>query len=199
MTDFPINSKVVLSFYEYFNKRRYLEKKKFIPTKTNIKDVNTFLEIIDSEYSLHSVGLNFLYEYFIFQYQYWDNVSIESKFNDKIALNYIIGKKAFERWKTRDKEFDWTIEKNKIEEKYGIVKSYLIEEKEIEEQQPKFSLEKEVRKKYLNTDKGLAMCIEYTTLYDPKDLSCLRCKYQKDCKELLRVNYPKLYKERGLK
>lgn len=187
------------AFYGYFYAARYNDRKyKFKASKATRSVCNTFLEIIDKEYSLQSVGESFLWDYFIFQFQYWEDLTFDNKFTDKIVIAWIVGKKAFNRWKERDREFDWQIEKAAIIEKYGLQKNSLIGPKIVEEVDSghRFFASSLIRKQYLNTPPGFAMCVEFTTLFDPADMSCIRCNNRADCKELLRANYPKIYEQR---
>lgn len=195
-----IDIETVERFYTYFYQQKYRDYRyKFKPSKTTKAVCESFLKLIDKEYSLYAVTENFLWDYFLFQWNYWNNLTLENQFNDKVVIAYIVGKKAFERWKERDQEYDWQMEN------YDIVKECSLDKKELIQQvkmitaqkqaqtAKKFDSSKPIRKKYLNTDSGFAMCIEFTTLFDPTDMSCIRCQNRKDCKELLRANYPALY------
>jgi hypothetical protein len=186
------------TFYSYFFKKKYKDQDyKFRRTKTTISVCNSFLELVDKEYSLHTVGELFLWEYYLFQFQYWHDLTLENKFTDKVVIAFIIGKKAFERWKGRDREFDWQIESYSIIPEYGVQKKDLFT---VHEQKKKVNKRhdssKPIRKRYLNTEEGFAMCVQFTTLFDTSDMSCIRCNSRSECKELLRVNYPRLFKER---
>lgn len=191
---------IVEKFYTYFYQHKYYDYRyKFKRTKTTKSVCESFLKIVDEEYSLYAVTENFLWEYFLFQWQYWNDLSLENKFSDKVAIAYIVGKKAFDRWKERDKEYDWQIESYKIVKEYNLDKKELVKDiQKIREQKQaqtvkRFDSSAGIRKKYLNSKQGFAMCTEFTTLFDPKDMSCIRCQNRKDCKELLRVNYPALF------
>lgn len=194
------------SFFSYFYQKKYNEPKyKLRSTKTTISVCESFLKIADKEYNLHCVGKTFLWDYFLFQFNYWDELELENKFSDKIVIAWIVGKKAFERWKERDREYDWQLETSPIIGKYQLDQKYLFlvwESLEKPQSQSSISVpfdsSKRIRKEHLNTENGFATCILLTTLFDPKDLSCIKCKSRSDCKELLRVNFPKLYNQRGL-
>jgi hypothetical protein len=186
-------------FYSYFYSKKYSDNNKFKPTKATTSVCNSFLQIVDKKYSLHCVGETFLWEYFLFQFQYWHDLIPENIFSDKIMFKWIVGKKAFERWENRDREFDWFIENYPIINLYGVQKKdlFTFHEQQIKVNTKKrFDASKRIRKEYLNTEKGFAICIEMTSLFDPSDTSCIKCQNRVDCKELLRVNYPSLYNQR---
>jgi hypothetical protein len=194
-----LNIDLIEAYYQYFYRHRYKDfKYKFKRTKTTTSVCHSFLKIIDEEYSLHSVGQDFLWDYFLFQFQYWDDLYLKNGFSEKILIAWIIGKKAFQRWQFRDKEYDWQIDNSLIIEKYNLNKNDLFGFSEQIEKSNKslFDSSKFIRKQYLNTDKGFAMCVEFTTLFDPKDMNCIRCNSRSECKELLKINYPNLFKQR---
>jgi hypothetical protein len=194
-----ITIEVIEGFYKYFHNQKYSGKQPFKSTHKTEKVCESFIKILDKNYSIHSIGLSFLWDYFIFQFNYWDELTLES-FNGKLEIGYIVGEKAFKRWQTRNKEYDWQIEKSAVIAKYALNKGILLSKFYVKpnEQKSTFSSSKQIRKQFLNTDKGLLMCTEFTTLYDPKDTSCILCSNKKECKELLRVNYPLLYRNRNL-
>jgi hypothetical protein len=198
-----LNVAQIESFYSYFYKQKYRDYKySFKTTKTTESVCNSFLQLVDKKYSLHCVGASFLWDYFLFQFQYWEDLTLTNKFSDKIVLGWIVGKKAFQRWQERDKEFDWQIETYSIIATYELDKKYLLQCNTCEKpkiENPKsvpYDSSKPLRRQFHNTNKGFATCLEFTTLFDPKDISCIKCQFRTDCKELLKVNYPQLYKER---
>lgn len=185
------------AFYNHFYQHKYkVPDYKLRQTKTTLSVCNSFLKIVDTKYSLHAVGEDFLWDYFIFQFQYWHTATLENNYSDKIIIAWIVGKKAFERWEERDREKDWMIDKAAIINLYGLDKNSLYTKREQVIQMNNYDSSAPIRKKYLNTDEGFALCVQFTTLFNPSDFSCIRCKNRVDCKELLRVNYSKLYQQR---
>lgn len=59
-----------------------------------------------------------------------------------------------------------------------------------------FKMDETNRKLKLNTKEGFLHCIETTTLIHPESEHCPFCNNKFDCKELLKDNYPKIYKTR---
>lgn len=194
-----LSLEIVEDFYQYFYARKYKDLKfKFKRSKTTKSVCESFLAIINKKYSLHCVGPEFLWDYFLFQFNYWHELTMANSFTDTVTISYIVGKKAFERWNSRDREYDWQMETYPIIELYSIHKKDLFIKNEQLNKMNRVDSSKVVRRQFLNTNKGLAMCIEFTTLFDPTDMSCLRCKNRVTCKELLRANYPILSKKRGI-
>lgn len=186
-------------YYSYFFNCKYnTPRNKFKATKTTTSVCESFLKIIDSNYSLVSIGNTFLWEYFLFQFQYWHELELKNSFHDKVPIAWIVGKKAFQRWIDRNKDYDWQIETYPIVKAYSLNKNDLIDK---EQEKPKnksvlFDSSKAIRKRFLNTKEGFAICVQQTTLFDPSDTSCIRCNSRSECKELLRVNIPSIYQQR---
>lgn len=192
-----INSKNIILSYEYFYSRFYKNLKyKFFPTGSAQKQIGNFLVLLKKE-NKHTIGINYLFDYFTFQFDYWDGLELEIKesFSNKVVLSYIIGPKAYKRYKLRDQYYDWQIQDSRIFKKYGIDKS---EYKKLFQEIKKGEYD-ETPIKLLNygTDKGFNNCLMFTTLYNHRNLICFKCIYKVECKKLLEVNYPKKYEERG--
>lgn len=150
----------------------------------NKKSINNFLKCIEKAYNIHSIGENWLRHYFRFQFDYW----LDKEIDRRITLQWILGKKAFDRYQKVDnwEQVNYHIEKNT---------SFIIFENEKDNQENNY--ENQQRLLHLNEDIGLLWCIDHTSLYD-KCSACFRCKFKAECKELLKMNYPNLYKIRGL-
>lgn len=118
----------------------------------------------------------------------------------KINFNMIFGKKSIEVFLTRNKSKDSYILQNSIVNSYIIKKNFLkfISPKDFKPEKIglRVSYESFIRKKCNDSDRGFVNCIENTTLYDPKDKSCLKCCFNNDCIELLKKNYVNLYIKR---
>ena len=60
-------------------------------------------------------------------------------------------------------------------------------------------IEEKFKSEYLNSPRGLLWCKANTTLFLHKSPSCAICDFKDECKEILRVNMPNVYKLRGYK
>lgn len=182
-----LDVKIIEEIYKYFYCKKYGFKKMPVRTEKTVSVCESFLVLLDKKYTLQSLGKTFIWEYFLFQFNYWDELTL-SGYNENIVISYVVGKKAFSRYLDRDKEFDWQFESYPIVEKYRLLKSDLdIFFPTVDRKTTDMSMD--IRKQYHNTDKGFAACIEFTTLYEPAQLTCITCKFKTDCKELKRVNY----------
>ena len=180
--------------YNYFIRKKY--SLKVLNTKTELTDkiTNKFLQVLEKKYSLSTLGPNWLWRYLVFQFLYWEDLVIVS-FNKKINFSYIFGEKALKRFFDRDSEFDFQLEDNTLLTKYSYTLTQF---------QSLFSENSKSEELYnnpnrligLNTPNGLNNCLTLTTLYNPRDSSCVQCKFKDDCKILLKVNYPEIYKSR---
>lgn len=191
--------KTIYRFYDYFYNKKYGTN--FLLSKTDKNDsvCQTFLELLEGQYGVCSH--NTLFNYFIFQFDYWETVKINKAYGGQIQLAYIIGKKAFNRYKNRDQSFDWKFSKLSIIQKYGLSEQDLIEKPVKVKHRVKSGVDTEAAIKLAsyNTEEGYELCGDYSTLYHHKSSICLGCNYQQKCKERLKGMYPGIYKDRGYK
>lgn len=183
-----LNTTTIENIFQYFYCKKYGNKAVPSRTETTKKLCVSFISLIDKQYSIHGIGKTFMWEYFLFQFNYWDELKLSNKFSEKISISYIVGRKAFLRYVERDKTFDWRIESYNIVCDLKLLKSDLdpffdpVKYKMVDRSD-------DLRKLYYNTDRGFATCIEFTTLYEPAKSICILCKFKTECKELKRVNY----------
>lgn len=187
--------KKIVALYELFYKKLYNQENYiYTPSQTAEKQILNFIKLLDKKYTLESIGNNFLVTYFIFQFAYWSELEIDA-YNKTIVVSYIVGPKAFQRWLDRDVEYDFTIDSTLIQ-KTNVTKGEalkLIEEEGEERNDDKWRHEEIERKRFEGTDRQLTNCIENTTLYHPKSLTCIMCKEKATCKALLEERFPQIY------
>ena len=108
-------------FFDYFDSHISNEKRKLNKTPTNTKIAQSFLSLVEKEHG-KSASKEFLYTYYVFQFNYWDRLTLTgtSSYNNGIQLSFIIGKKAFERYKNRNTEYDWQLDSLEVIKKYGL-------------------------------------------------------------------------------
>jgi hypothetical protein len=183
----------VTEYYQYFYSKRFESQKyKFKPSEKGLRTINTFLDLIKKTYP--SMGRKFLWRYFTFQFLYWEDLELEAFFG-KFRIELVVGKKAFQRWLDRNKDFDNQIDSNDLKEKYDIKKSDLINP--IIEAPVHYPYDENAKRMYFGTSKGFATCLQFTTLYDNTHVTCQKCPYADDCKKILLKTYPQLYERRG--
>lgn len=194
-----VNHKQIAKLFEYFYQKYHNDYfyRVRLDEKTE-KLIDTFILSLDKKYGIESIGINFMIDYFLFSWQFWDDVNKVSDKNKTIKIDWVIGSKAFKRWCNRDIEFDWQFPTLEIVEKLKIrkheIKALLDWNQELYFKISK--AEEDEKKRFYNTDRGFLNCIEKTSLYNPSSSNCIGCKFSKDCKELLKKNYNKLYIER---
>lgn len=137
----------------------------------------------------------FLKMYFEFQFNF--TFKFEKFGKGNVMLNWIIGKKAIERWSVRDKfKFKYHI-------LYGIKQFVEISKKNDAyvgwwDQLAKGLAHEDIqRARYLNTNKGMLWCYSMTTMYNHRSDSCILCDFSDMCKATLKEEMPRLYKLRG--
>lgn len=188
--------------YEYFYQRKYQSPKyKFKPTSQALSKINEFIQLLDEKYDLHTLGSNFLINYFVFQFnRVHDQVFKRFAGKDvggKVQIYDIIGKKAFQYWTERDTQFDFILQNSansKIKISIAEIKSLLEEQ----ESRPSILTSEEIEKKrFHNTDRGLVNCIQSTSLFNHQSYYCRMCSFKSVCKNILKTNYSHIYKQRG--
>lgn len=186
------NRDVLLDSYTFFASRLY-QPNTFLIEKRSEEVADKFIEVLIKKYHISSLGEDFLWNYLIYQFSYWDGVILQS-FDKKFKFSFIFGKKSYERYFERNQEYDWQLLSNKITSllsKKDFLK-IISKGKETEV----FNSELIYRRRFLNKEDGLSHCLLYTSLFNPLDPCCQICNNTKDCKELLRMNYPNIHKER---
>lgn len=134
-------------------------------------ELDSFLKQLSKTYDVGSLGSWFAWNYVAFQFEYYR--TLKTKMDGKYPANWIFGKKAVERWLNRDME-TWSFH----------VQNFLYEA-EIDPPEDfcevtstdMFEVE---RKRYLNTDTGLAHCLQFARP-SSKSPSCIICRNKKDC------------------
>lgn len=188
-------SSFIERLYEHFYRKIYSNPNYiYLPSDRGEKYISSFIELLDKKYKIQSIGREFLIKYFLFQFNYWYELDINS-FNKRVNIQYIIGKKAFKRWIDRDVSYDWSILQSFVIPTLNIQSIPL--PKLYEKVYERLSKSEEVEKKrWINTTRGFLNCIENTTLYKKNSGECLVCKFKVECKKILRRNYPIIYKNR---
>lgn len=187
-----LDPSVLKESYVFFAKRFYKDHKWIVEQKAD-QVAQTFLQLLSKQYRLPSLGEEFLWNYLVFQFSYWLELTIQS-FDGRMKFTLIFGKKALNRYLERNKEYDWQLSRNRITSAHlhRAFSELFRDEKE----ERFFDSEDIYRKQFFNQDKGLANCMLTTTLINHQSTWCRRCNFQNDCTEIQRMNYPKVYEQR---
>lgn len=161
-----------------------------------------FLDYVENTYGFSKVGTVFFANWIESSFNYWVT---QRKTYERIFFNWIFGKKAIARYeKIKHKDFLLNHSKFRtLRSKYGISSMRNIRNKENDEfYKDMYKSLNPVEESYKNLcqveDEKLAYCIQFTSLYNQASEHCLFCKFKENCKKVLLLNYPKLYKLRAL-
>lgn len=186
------NSQLVKEYFIAFQTLVYGVYEKDIFSSREEKMIENFITRIESENVI--VGKEWLRDYFLFQYNYYYQLSTARN----ITLGWIIGPKSFTRW--HEKHPGWKrfianklLRDIKIRDDHEINK--LVEFDTINALV--LSADEEIQKKrFYNTTKGIAWCYQMTTLFHPKSQLCQKCNKQRACKMLAKKKYRPLFQLR---
>lgn len=176
-----------LFFSRVSGNREYL----FTPTPSQKKQIENFTTSI-----CRLVGENAIDEDFIFMfiaYQFSLRKDQKTRFGKgMVMLNHVIGKKALETWQHKP-------------DSWGFHTTKFIKEKRIPRpvrEQVKFNAsnlsfgEENLKSQYVNTEVGLEVCVNNTTLYHPQSEVCSRCEIALECQGIQSELYPELHNKR---
>lgn len=147
------------------------------------RSIELFKERISKIHKFESLGVNFFDNFILFNFL--------SKIEVGINLPVAIGPTSIQRYK--DREETWLYDIEYWSRELGIKR---FKQEKLNENIELNSNDEFYKKKFHNTEKGFFICLENTTLADPKSESCKTCKHIIECKKILKVNYELLYKER---
>lgn len=190
-----MEGKHVFKAFLYFYKLKYNET---LPYSQRNKDLcQDFINALVLKYNhIESIGIEYIWIYMVFQYDYWNRLEIEKR-NKKIDISYIIGKKAFERFVSRDIQFDWQISEN--------ARTYSKKDFELVVNLPnsinsdhKYDADDIYRAQHLNAEIGLSNCITFTSLFNPNSKNCQLCNLKQQCMDAQQQLYPQIYRNRKI-
>lgn len=189
-----LNEQTLISSYAFFAKRLFQDR--YLVESKSESVAITFLSLLKKRHHLSSLREEWLWQYLVFQFDFWQTLSL-SAFDKRMKFSFIYGKKAFLRYESRNQDFDWRIQSCDVS--CTLSKKQFVDELCVFEKAASHNAENIHRQMFLNKDEGLSNCLLLTTLFDPLNKYCQQCIFQKECKELLRMNYPKFYKNRNIK
>jgi len=195
-----MESKYIFKAYSFFFRGVYSRSP--IYNQTNQKLCVNFIELLQKQYKhLDSVGLDYLWNYFIFQFEYWKKLDLTKQNNKKIDLSYTIGKRAFDRYLKRNQQYDWTIEqdaraydKEEFKQKVNLPTIITL----VQNQDSCYDADEIYREQHLNEEIGLSNCIILTSLWSPLSKSCRKCIFQEQCIPIQKQLYPTINRNRKI-
>lgn len=184
----------LIKLYEYFVQKIYPEGYDFFelnPTPAHKKVLVNWLVELAKDIDLEMVDFNYLFDYvgFTFEYILIKRPNYNSR---RIPLNQIFSSTSYERWKGRNKGYEYYVGENLY--KRGVRREdldpnqyNLISITELDDDEEAF------KKRYGE----LGLCLESTSLFNHKSSHCMECKDKDACKKLLSQISPAVYYDRG--
>lgn len=173
-----------------------ITKRRVVGYKCNDADTEAF-EYFLTQFDGRSVGEEFIRTFLNYQFQSWFNTGSDRDYSRSVRFQWMFGKKAIERWRKFDPEFNARIVRGHVK-KLGILRPQVRISSRISELinvlRP---VEENAKKEYFNTKRGLSWCVANTTLYHHRSSLCTRCDFKNECKTMLSEVYPKVYVKRG--
>lgn len=188
--------KLVQKLFDFFYKKVYKNPnyKLDLELSNHRKVIDSFVKLLSQYYQLPSIDVNFLIAYFVFSFEYWSNKKIKRN----VSLNWIVGKKTFQRW--LEKRDSSSYYNSKFLKEYDISLDQLKQDLHEEESEAKgLDPAEELEKQRFTGEAIMFNCLLTTTLYNHRSIICLRCEHKVTCKKVLKESYPKIYKNRGYK
>lgn len=169
-------------------------RKRKINYRCNNGDTSAWNKFISS--SPDNIGEGYMKQIIEYGIQSYFNDSCTDAQRNNIRFSWMISETALKRWKKTD------VKTNVYVTRIGLKKSYNIN---TNKNKSKICIiathirkvEECFKSRFFNTKKGFVWCIANTTLYFHKSSFCATCKFKDECKEILKQNYPNIYKRRG--
>ena len=169
-------------------------KRKNIPYRCNDADSASWDKFIETFGD--NIGEEFIRKFVQYGVQSWFNSGSTRDYSKSVRFSWIVGSAAIKRWNALDAETrTWCVRSSlKTEHKINTLKH----KSQLSELLMKVRPAEELFKsEYHNTNRGLAWCIANTSLFFHKSGLCTTCSFKENCKEILRTEYPNVYKLRG--
>jgi len=186
---------IVNLFKYYYSSVLNVTNYRFKITDSKEKTIENFVRDIKELSKTKVLQEDYLRQYFEFQFNHW--YKYDSKSSVKaIQIEWIVGKKAIARWKKVDKKIIGFIVRKNLKTDVKL-KSRLVKENWDDLLLNLNPVEEDEKVRFFGTVKGFYNCLLATTLYNHKSPLCMKCPKIKECKEELKLQYPKIYKKRG--
>lgn len=169
--------KIIKIYQQVYGKYIQNSRYKFNRSTRNKKYIENFIKLIDEKVGLESIDETFFWNFTLFQFEFFDGS--DGKSDVDIQVNWIYGKKAFDRWLKRDM-IHWEHFVDKFKIKYEI-KILSIQQKTVNIEEGETVRKNNDRGRYYNTDDGFYYC-NIMILFDKSNDICQKCKFFKDCK-----------------
>ena len=160
-----------LVYGKYINNLRY----KFNNSKRNQKYIENFIKLVNEKVGSESIDETFFWNFTLFQFEFFNGSNGKSDVD--IQVNWIYGKKAFERWLKRDM-IHWEYFVDNFKKEFNIKTPIKLTINIEEGAEYRRNIE---RKRFYNTEEGFYYC-QMMILFDEDNDICKECKFLKDCR-----------------
>ena len=142
------------------------------------------------------IGEEFLRKYIEYGVQSWFNSGSERDYSRAVRFSWIVGSAAIKRWNALNAETRTFVVRSSLKTEHKI--NTLKHRSQLSELLTKVRpSEEKFKSEFHNTNRGLLWCVANTTLYFHRSSQCVTCSFKEQCKDILKKEYPKIYKARG--
>ena len=169
-------------------------KRKNIPYRCNDADSASWDKFVETFGD--NIGEEFIRKFVEYGVQSWFNSGSTRDYSRAVRFSWIVGSAAIKRWNALPAETRTWCVRSSLKKEHKI--NTLKHKSQISELLTKVRpAEEAFKSEFHNTNRGLAWCIANTSLFFHKSGLCTTCKFKENCKEILRIEYPTVYKLRG--
>lgn len=169
-------------------------KRKNIPYRCNDADSVAWDKFVETFGD--NIGEEFIRKFVEYGVQSWFNSGSTRDYSRAVRFSWIVGSAAIKRWNALDAETRTWCVRSSLKKEHKI--NTLKHKSQMSELLTKVrSAEEAFKSEFHNTNRGLAWCIANTSLFFHKSGFCTTCEFKENCKEILRIEYPIVYKLRG--
>ena len=172
---------------------RQVTKRENIPYRCNDADVKAWNVFIDT---FGDIGEEFVRTFTEYGIQSWFNSGSERDYSHSVRFSWIFGGAAIKRWNALNADARTFVVRSSLKTEHKI--NTLKHQSQLSELLTKVRpSEEKFKAEFHNTNRGLLWCVANTTLYFHRSGQCATCKFKEQCKDILKQEYPKIYKARG--
>lgn len=158
----------------------------------DVRSWNAFVEY----YKNTNIGEDFIRKFAEYGIQSWFNSDMNAVQKHRCRFSWVFGSAAIKRWNALG------MEKNVKMTQIYLRSEFKIKGKEIHSALNEVyssirNSEERLKQRYYNRKRGLDWCVANTSLFFHKSTLCASCIHKIECKKILKINYPKIYKLRG--
>ena len=168
--------------------------KRKVNYRCNDADVSSWNKFIETYGD--GVGEEFLRKYIEYGIQSWFNSGSERDYSRAVRFSWIVGSAAIKRWNALNAETRTFVVRSSLKTEHKI--NTLKHRSQLSELLTKVRpSEEKFKAEFHNTNRGLLWCVANTTLYFHRSSQCVTCLFKEQSKDILKREYPKIYKARG--